>query len=175
MMRPANTRPRPAPASCDVRVAVELNNLVTTHAIPMYTQDYYVLGWLPRYVVEAICRSCDWRISDARVAFAQVNGNAPLSNWLLVDFSGRLPSGVSPMRDLVPFQPVSEAEYSETNRAARKSVRGSGRGAMQTGSRAPTSAVGPPDAIARIRQVPRRNRGNHITAFRDANASHATR
>ena len=135
-------------AGDELRVAVELNNPVTTHAILVYTQNYYVLGWLPRYVVEAICRSCDWMISDARVTVAQVSRNAPLSNRLLVDFSGRLPSGVSPMRDLVQFQPVSEAEYSETNHAAHGSTRGSGRGAMQTGSRAPASGIGPPDAIA---------------------------
>ena len=132
----------------ELRVAVELNNPERTQSILVYTQDYYALGWLPRYVVEAICRSCDWKISDARVAVAQVNGNAPLSNRLLVDFSGRLPSGVNPMRDLAQFQPVSEAECSETNHAARDSVRESRRGAMQTGSRAPASAVGPPDAIA---------------------------
>ena len=135
-------------AGDELRVAVELNNPVITHAILVYTQDCYVLGWLPRYVVEAICRSCDWEIWDARVAVAQVNGNAPLSNRLLVDFSGRLPSGVNPMRDLAQFQPVSEAECSETNHATHESTRRSGRGAMQTGSRAPASGIGPPDAIA---------------------------
>ena len=135
-------------AGDELQVAVELNNPVTTHAILVYTQDCYVLGWLPRYVVEAICRSCDWKVTDARVAVAQVNGNAPLSNRLLVDFSGRLPSGVSPMRDLAQFQPVSEAECNETNHAARESAPADGRRVMQTGSRMPASAVGPPDAIA---------------------------
>ena len=59
MMRPATTRPRPPPGIMRVRVAVELNSPVTTHAILVYTRDCYVLDWLPRYVVEAICRSCD--------------------------------------------------------------------------------------------------------------------
>ena len=80
-------------AGDELRVAVELNNPVMTHAILVYTRNYYVLGWLPRYVAEAIYRSCDWRISDAKVAVAQVNRGAPLSNRLLVDFSGRLPPG----------------------------------------------------------------------------------
>ena len=98
----------------ELRVAVELNNPVTTHTILVYTQDYSVLGWLPRYVAEAIHRGCEWRVSDSKVAVAQVNRNAPLSDRLLVDFSGRLPSGVNPMRDPAQFQPVSGADSNET-------------------------------------------------------------
>ena len=135
-------------AGDELQVAVELNNPVTTHAILVYTRDCYVLGWLPRYVTEAIYRSCDWRISDAKVTVAQVNRSAPLNNRLLVDFAGRLPSGVSPMRDLAQFQPVSKTEFSKTYLPARESVWGRGRAAMQTNSRTPASGAGPPDAIA---------------------------
>ena len=66
----------------------------------MYTQKYHVLGWLLRYVAETICRSREWRVSDAKAVVAQVNKNAPLSDRLLVEFSGRLPSGIHPMRNL---------------------------------------------------------------------------
>lgn len=59
---------------------------MTTHAILVQAQDYYVLG--------------------------------------------RLPPGVNPIRDLAQFQPVSGAEYSETNHAAREYVRESGGVAM---------------------------------------------
>ena len=135
-------------AGDELRVAAELNNPVTPHAILVYTQDYFVLGWLPRYVAEAIHRSCKWKVSDSKVAVAQVNRNAPLSDRLLVDFSGRLPSGVNPMRDLAQFQPVSGADNNETNQAAHDFVRGDGRVPMQTGSRTPDSKIIPPDAIA---------------------------
>lgn len=135
-------------AGDELRVAVELNNPVTTHAILVCTRDCYLLGWLPRYVAEAIYRSCDWRISDAKVAVAQVNRGAPLSDRLLVDFSGRLPSGVSPMRDLPQFQPVSEAEHTRTYLAARESVWGSNRVAMQKNSRKSASGTRPPGATA---------------------------
>lgn len=135
-------------AGDELRVAVELNNPVTTHAILVYTQEYSVLGWLPKYVAEAIDRSCEWTISDARVAVAQVNRNAPPSNRLLVDFSGRLPSGVNPMHDLAQFQPVYEAEHIRAYHSTRESVCDGGRASMQTNSRTPASGVGPPDAIA---------------------------
>ena len=104
-------------AGDELRVAVELNNPASTHAILVYTRDYHVLGWLPRYVAEAICRSREWRVSDAKAMVAQVNGNAPLSDRLLVEFSGRLPSGIVPMRDLVQFQPVPETDGNEPNQS----------------------------------------------------------
>ena len=135
-------------AGDELRVAAELNNPVTTHAILVYTQDYSVLGWLPRYVAEAIHRGCEWNVSDTRVAVAQMNTNAPLSNRLLVGFSGRLPPGVNPMLDLAQFQPVSRTDNNETNQAAHDFVRGDDRVPMQTGSRTPDSGISPPDAIA---------------------------
>ena len=90
----------------ELRVAVELNNPVATHAILVCTQEYYVLGWLPRYVAEGIHRGSAWTIVDAKAAVAQVNHDAPLSHQVLLDFTGRLPPGVSPMRDLQQFHPI---------------------------------------------------------------------
>ena len=132
----------------ELRVAAELNNPVTTHAILVYTQDYSVLGWLPRYIAEAIHRSCEWRVSEAKVAVVQVNRKAPLSDRLLVEFTGRLPPGINPMRDLTQFQLISGADDNKTNQAADGFVCRDGRVAMQTGSRTPDSGIGPPDAIA---------------------------
>ena len=90
----------------ELRVAVEMNSPVATHAILVYTQDFYVLGWLPRYVVEGIHRGGDWRVADARASVARVNRDAPLSHQVLLDFSGRLPPGVNPMRDLQQYRPI---------------------------------------------------------------------
>ena len=92
----------------ELRVAVELNNPVATHAILVYTQDYYVLGWLPRYVAEGIHRGGNWTVADARASIARVSPDAPLSHQVLLDFRGRLPPGVNPMRDLQQYRPIVE-------------------------------------------------------------------
>ena len=91
----------------ELRVAVELNNPVATHAILVYTEDYYVLGWLPRYVAEGIHRGGDWTVVDAKASVARVNHDAPLSHQVLLDFTGRLPLGVNPMRDLQQYRPIA--------------------------------------------------------------------
>ena len=93
-----------------LRVAVELNNPITTHAILVYTQDYHVLGWLPRYLFDSMHRDGAWMVFDVKAAVAQVNHDAPLSHRLLVDFSGRFPPGVHPMQDLEQYQPIAVPE-----------------------------------------------------------------
>ena len=102
-----------------LRVAAELNNPVTTHGLVVYTQEYYLLGWLPRYIAEAIHQIGDWASLDADVAVAQVNRHAPLSQRLLVSFSGRLPPGVHPMRDLPQYQPIDVADVKVAEAAAK--------------------------------------------------------
>ena len=101
-----------------LRVAAELNNPVTTHGLIVYTQEYYLLGWLPRYIAEAIHQIGDWASLDADVAVAQVNRHAPLSQRLLVNFSGRLPPGLHPMRDLPKYQPIDVADVKVAEAAA---------------------------------------------------------
>lgn len=91
----------------ELRVAIELNNPVATRAILVCTRDYYVLGWLPRYVAEGIHRGGDWTISEAKASVTQVNHDAPLSHQVLLEFTARLPPGVDPMRDLQQFRPLA--------------------------------------------------------------------
>lgn len=134
-------------AGDDLRVAVELNNPEITHAIIVYTRDYHVLGWLPRYVAEAICRSREWRVSDAKAVVAQVNKNAPFSDRLLVEFSGQLPSGINPMRDLVQFQPVPETDGNEPNQSA--SPAGPARQTAPTLSKPSTVPTATPPRLGR--------------------------
>lgn len=92
-----------------LRVAAELNNPVTAHGLVVYTQEYYMLGWLPRYIAEAIQQSGTLTNPDADVTVARVNRQAPLSQRLLVNFSGRLPPGANPMGDLPQYQPIDVA------------------------------------------------------------------
>ena len=89
-----------------LRVAPELNIPVTSHGLVVYTQKRDLLGWLPRYIAEAIQPSGELTNLEADVTVARVNQHAPLSQRLLVDFSGRLPPGVNPMGDLPQYQPI---------------------------------------------------------------------
>ena len=89
-----------------LHLSYELNNPVTSHAILVMTDDYYMLGWLPRYLVDCMHRDGAWLVEDVEVSVAKVNPFAPLSNRLLVDFSGRLPKGFNPMKDLEEFKPI---------------------------------------------------------------------
>ena len=93
-----------------LEVSFELNNPAAKHAISVKTIDQYVLGWLPRYLVDGMHRDNAWMVDDVEATVAQVNGDAPLSHRLLVDFKGRLPKGFSPMRDLPQYQPIVSAE-----------------------------------------------------------------
>ncbi len=93
-----------------LEVSFELNNPVAGHAFNLKTWDQYVLGWLPRYLVDGMHRDNAWLVDDVEATVAQVNLEAPLSHRLLVDFRGRLPAGFSPMRDLPQYQPIVTAE-----------------------------------------------------------------
>ncbi len=93
-----------------LELAFELNNPATTHAITVKTRDHYVLGWLPRYLVDGMHNDHAWMVTEVMATVAQVNRDAPLSHRLLVDFSGRLPPGFSPMRDLPEYQPIAAVD-----------------------------------------------------------------
>ena len=90
-----------------LELAFELNNPAFKHAISVKTQDQYVLGWLPHYLVSGMHQDNAWMVTEVETKVAQVNLDSPLSHRLLVDFSGRLPQGFSPMRDLPEYQVVS--------------------------------------------------------------------
>ena len=87
-------------------VSLELDNPVTTHGIMIHSQDYYHLGWLPRYLVDAVHQDDIWRITEVKATVAHVNLDAPLSHRLLVDFSGKLPAGFQ-MEDLPQYRPIA--------------------------------------------------------------------
>ena len=103
-------------AGDELGVALELTNPVTTVGLLVHSRDYYTLGWLPRYFVEAINECCDWKDLEVSLTVARVNRQAPLSHRLRVNVSGRLPQGVNPMRTLPLYQPVVGAHGSTSHR-----------------------------------------------------------
>ena len=92
-----------------LRLSFELGNPATEHAILVLSEDYYSLGWLPRYLVYGMHRDNAWMVSEVDVYVAQVNHAAPLSHRVLVDFTGKLPNGFNPMTDLEQFTPIAAA------------------------------------------------------------------
>ena len=91
-----------------LQIAFDLNNPAATHAISVRSSDHYVLGWLPRYLVDGLHQDNAWKVTDVQATVAQVNLDAPLSHRLLVDFSGKLPAGFRPMEDLPQYQPIAQ-------------------------------------------------------------------
>ena len=89
-----------------LELSFELSNPATVHAITVKTTDQYIIGWLPRYLVDVMHQDNAWKIVDVEAKVAQVNSNAPLSHYLLVDFNGRLPEGINPMSYLDQYQPI---------------------------------------------------------------------
>ena len=97
-----------------LELAFELNNPVAKHAISVKTHDQYVLGWLPHYLVSGMHQDDAWMVTEVETKVAQVNHASPLSHRLLIDFSGRLPEGFSPMRDLPEYQLIDAFETALT-------------------------------------------------------------
>ena len=56
-----------------LRLSFELNNPATSHAILVSSDDYYTLGWLPRYLVDCMHRDGAWLVEDVEVSVAKVN------------------------------------------------------------------------------------------------------
>ena len=99
-------------------VSLELDNPVATHGIMVHTQDYYHVGWLPRYLVDTVHQDDAWKITDVKATVAQVNLDGPLSHRLLVDFRGSLPAGFRPMEHLPQYQPIAPTADYPTNRSS---------------------------------------------------------
>lgn len=89
-------------ASClkvgeELRILVELNNPETRLAVSLLTEDYQMIGWAPRYLVEDLitCVPIAPELS-ARVARINTEG-APLNQRILIDYTGRTLQGRQPM------------------------------------------------------------------------------
>ena len=84
----------------------ELSSPTSVCGISARTDDGHIVGWLPRYLAEALHQNNKPMITDVKATVAQVNLDAPLSQRLVVDFSGKLPPGFR-MEDLPQYQPIA--------------------------------------------------------------------
>ena len=109
-------------AGDELQVAFDLNNPAATHAISVRSSDQYVLGWLPRYLVDGLHQDDAWKVTNVKTTVAQVNLDAPLSHRLLIDFSGKLPPDFRPMEDQPQYQPIVSAAPYPTNKSSGKNA-----------------------------------------------------
>lgn len=81
----------------DLRVLVELNNPATRLAVPLLTEDYQMIGWAPRYLVDDLI-NCVPHAPELSAKIARINADsAPLNQRILIDYAGRAPKGTQPM------------------------------------------------------------------------------
>ena len=76
-----------------LKVNIELNNPATGLALQLQTEDYFMIGWAPRYLIGDIVKTI---VRDPHEFSAQVVRlnpvPAPSKQRLLVEFRGRWPN-----------------------------------------------------------------------------------
>jgi len=81
----------------ELRILVELNNPATRLAVPLLTEDYQMIGWAPRYLVEDLI-NCVPHAPELSARIARINtDSAPLNQRILIDYKGRALKGTQPM------------------------------------------------------------------------------
>ena len=74
-----------------LRIMIEVNNPATRLAVTLHTEDYLMVGWAPRYLVEDLV-ACIPKTPEIEASVVKVNsGYAPLNQSLLIEYSGRTP------------------------------------------------------------------------------------
>jgi hypothetical protein len=72
-----------------LRIMVEVNNPATRLAVTLHSDDYTMIGWAPRYLVEDLVR-CIPNAPEIEATVVKVNhGHAPLNQSILVEYSGK--------------------------------------------------------------------------------------
>ena len=90
----------------ELRLSLEMNNPVTGHAVTVKTADQYVIGWLPRYLVDVVYQGGGWMVSAPEARVAQLNLEGSLSHRVLADLSGQLPPTMRSMDCLPQYRSI---------------------------------------------------------------------
>ena len=91
-----------------LRVTVELDNPVTKAAIQLQTEDYDLVGWAPRYLINDLLNAM---AKHSQLKARVVRNNpvpVPPNQRLLIELSGHFPKGSEPMSG-EDFQPLNSA------------------------------------------------------------------
>ena len=91
-----------------LRIALEMGNPASGTAVQIQSDDYVMVGWSPRYLVEDLARSLVTNQCAMKATVRQVNGiEVPVERRLLVELSGYYPPNVNPMASAA-YLPYSE-------------------------------------------------------------------
>ena len=95
-----------------LQVSVELNNPATGLALQLSTpDDYHMIGWTPRYLVDDLIRVME-KPTDVAATVVKVNlAPAPAKLRVLVQLEGQWPKGYEPMSS-PQFQPIRSKLFS---------------------------------------------------------------
>jgi hypothetical protein len=89
-----------------LQVAIEVNNPATTYAVQLQTEDWHLMGWAPRYLVDDL-RAALVEHSSISASVRRVNRlGAPFARRVLVELRGGVPAG---------FEPMTSDEYRVVN------------------------------------------------------------
>ena len=91
-----------------LRVALELNNPATIHALQLQTpDDYHMVGWAPRYLVKDLIQAICESPTDICATVVKVNPvPAPAKQRVLIELKGHWPANYKPM-STAEFQPLT--------------------------------------------------------------------
>ena len=74
----------------ELHVALQTDNSATGRAVQFQTEDYYVIGWSPRYLVEDIFKAMQESHMDCRAHVVGFTSQpAPLKQRILIEMHGR--------------------------------------------------------------------------------------
>ena len=101
----SQARAKALTAGDTLRIMVEVNNPATRLAVTLHSEDYVMVGWAPRYLVEDLVK-CIPNAPEIEATVVKVNsGHAPLNQSLLIEYSGRSPKDYHLM-DSPDFSPL---------------------------------------------------------------------
>lgn len=82
----------------ELRVSVELNNPATVLAVQLLKEDYTMVGWTPRYLVNDILECISKDPMEIKAEVVKVNpAPAPSQERVLVQMKGKWPEAYEPM------------------------------------------------------------------------------
>jgi hypothetical protein len=91
-----------------LRVALELNNPATRDALQLQTDDYHVIGWAPRYLIEDLKKAIGESQDAVQGRVVRVNPPpAPANQRVLVELTGKFPADHVPMSS-TDFQLIAD-------------------------------------------------------------------
>ena len=81
-----------------LRIALEMGNPASGIAVQIQSDDYVMLGWSPRYLVDDLASVLETNLCEMKATVRQVNGSEiPFERRLLVELSGCFPPEIEPM------------------------------------------------------------------------------